>query len=99
LACQERGVSTMVLAGGVAANARLRELTRQRCSSAGIELRQPRLSLCTDNGAMIAALGAAVVARGLPPSPLDFASDSSLPVTHVLLGQDAPPVKIAGQAP
>ncbi|HEY9409782.1 MAG TPA: tRNA (adenosine(37)-N6)-threonylcarbamoyltransferase complex transferase subunit TsaD [Jiangellaceae bacterium] len=86
LACQEQGIGTMVLAGGVAANARLRELTQQRCASAGIELRQPRFSLCTDNGAMIAALGAAVVERGLPPSPLDLASDSSLPVTEVLVG-------------
>ncbi len=85
LACQERDITTMVLAGGVAANARLRELTEQRCAEAGIELRQPRFSLCTDNGAMIAALGAAVVDRGLPPSPLEFASDSSLPVTEVLV--------------
>nr|WP_281352246.1 tRNA (adenosine(37)-N6)-threonylcarbamoyltransferase complex transferase subunit TsaD [Phytoactinopolyspora alkaliphila] len=85
LACQERGVSTMVLAGGVAANARIRDLTKERCAAAGIELRQPRLSLCTDNGAMIAALGAAVVERGLPPSPASFASDSSLPVTQVLV--------------
>jgi N6-L-threonylcarbamoyladenine synthase len=85
LACRERGIGTMVLAGGVAANARLRELTEQRCAAAGIDLRQPRFSLCTDNGAMIAALGAAVVERGLPPSPLDFAADSSLPVTDVLI--------------
>nr|WP_312856622.1 tRNA (adenosine(37)-N6)-threonylcarbamoyltransferase complex transferase subunit TsaD [Phytoactinopolyspora halotolerans] len=83
LACTERGVRTMVLAGGVAANARIRDLTRERCAAAGIELRQPRLSLCTDNGAMIAALGAAVVEHGLPPSSLDFATDSSLPVTQV----------------
>lgn len=85
LACQRQGVSTMVLAGGVAANKRLRDLTQQRCSAAGIELRQPRLSLCTDNGAMIAALGAAVVERGLPPSSLDLGADSSLPVTTVLV--------------
>lgn len=85
LACQERGVGTMVLAGGVAANRRLRELTQQRCAEAGIELRQPRFSLCTDNGAMIAALGAAVVERGLPPSPMDMGADSSLPVTDVLI--------------
>nr|WP_281353522.1 tRNA (adenosine(37)-N6)-threonylcarbamoyltransferase complex transferase subunit TsaD [Phytoactinopolyspora mesophila] len=85
LACKERDVRTMVLAGGVAANARIRDLTRERCAAAGIELRQPRLSLCTDNGAMIAALGAAVVERGLPPSSLDFGTDSSLPVTEVLV--------------
>ncbi|WP_166354753.1 tRNA (adenosine(37)-N6)-threonylcarbamoyltransferase complex transferase subunit TsaD [Phytoactinopolyspora limicola] len=85
LACQERGITTMVLAGGVAANARIRDLTRERCAAAGIALRQPRLSLCTDNGAMIAALGAAVVERGLPPSSIDFGADSSLPVTEVLV--------------
>lgn len=85
LACTERGITTMVLAGGVAANRRLRELTQQRCADAGIQLRQPRFSLCTDNGAMIAALGAAVVERGLPPSPPDLGADSSLPVTRVLV--------------
>nr|WP_205857320.1 tRNA (adenosine(37)-N6)-threonylcarbamoyltransferase complex transferase subunit TsaD [Phytoactinopolyspora endophytica] len=85
LACRERDVRTMVLAGGVAANSRIRDLTRERCAEAGIELRQPRLSLCTDNGAMIAALGAAVVEHGLPPSGLEFATDSSLPVTQVVI--------------
>lgn len=85
LACTERGIETMVLAGGVAANKRLRELTQQRCAEAGIELRQPRFSLCTDNGAMIAALGAAVVERDLPPSARDLGADSSLPVTSVLI--------------
>lgn len=85
LACRERGIDTMVLAGGVAANARIRGLAEKRCADAGITLRQPRFSLCTDNGAMIAALGAAVVDRGLPPSSLDLAADSSLPVTDVLV--------------
>ncbi|WP_245951294.1 tRNA (adenosine(37)-N6)-threonylcarbamoyltransferase complex transferase subunit TsaD [Phytoactinopolyspora halophila] len=85
LACQERDIGTMVLAGGVAANARVRDLARERCAEAGIELRQPRLSLCTDNGAMIAALGAAVVEQNLEPSAPDFATDSSLPVTQVLV--------------
>src|SRR5699024_10310780 len=55
LACQERGIDQMVLAGGVAANARIRGLAEKRCVDAGITLRQPRFSLCTDNGAMIAA--------------------------------------------
>jgi len=45
----------------------------------------PRPGLCTDNGAMVAALGAEIVARGLPPSPLDLPADSSLPVTDVVV--------------
>ena len=46
----------------------------------------PRPGLCTDNGAMIAALGAHLLAGGAAPSPLDLSADSSLPVTEVLVG-------------
>jgi N6-L-threonylcarbamoyladenine synthase len=45
----------------------------------------PRPGLCTDNGAMVAALGAEIVSRGLEPSPLDLPADSSLPVTEVVV--------------
>ncbi|XKK41142.1 tRNA (adenosine(37)-N6)-threonylcarbamoyltransferase complex transferase subunit TsaD [Nocardiopsis sp. ARC36] len=83
-ACVEHGVSTLVISGGVAANSALRALAEQRCREAGIELRVPRPRLCTDNGAMIAALGAEVVAAGLPPSALDLATDTSLPVESPL---------------
>ncbi|WP_017610667.1 tRNA (adenosine(37)-N6)-threonylcarbamoyltransferase complex transferase subunit TsaD [Nocardiopsis xinjiangensis] len=83
-ACVEHGVSTLVISGGVAANSALRALAEQRCAEAGIELRVPRPRLCTDNGAMIAALGAEVVAAGLPPSPLDLGTDTSLPVSMPL---------------
>jgi N6-L-threonylcarbamoyladenine synthase len=72
-----------VIGGGVAANSRLRSLAQQRCAAAGIALRVPRPGLCTDNGAMVAALGAELVARGVPPSPAGFAADSALPVTTV----------------
>ena len=44
----------------------------------------PRPGLCTDNGAMVAALGAELVARGAAPSSLDLPADSSLPVTEVV---------------
>ena len=47
-------------------------------------LRVPRPELCTDNGAMVAALGAELVARGRPPSTLDAPADSSMPITQVL---------------
>lgn len=83
LACQENGVADLLIGGGVAANSRLRAMAADRCERAGIRLRVPRPGLCTDNGAMIAALGAQLVARGRPPSPLDLPADSSLPVEMV----------------
>lgn len=83
LACREHGITELLLGGGVAANSRLRQLTEQRCSAAGIRLTVPPLSLCTDNGAMVAALGAQLVMAGVAPSGIGFAPDSSMPVTTV----------------
>jgi N6-L-threonylcarbamoyladenine synthase len=79
-AATERGVSTLLIAGGVAANSRLRELAAERCAAVGLTLRIPGLRLCTDNGAMIASFAAHLVAAGASPSPLDVASDPGLPV-------------------
>ena len=45
----------------------------------------PPLDLCTDNGAMVAALGAQLVMAGAEPSGIRFAPDSSMPVTSVSL--------------
>jgi N6-L-threonylcarbamoyladenine synthase len=86
LACREQRVDALLIGGGVAANSRLRALAAERCAAAGVELRIPRPGLCTDNGAMVAALGAEIIARGRTPSPLDLAADSSMPVTEVLAG-------------
>jgi len=83
LACQEHGVDSLLVGGGVAANSRLRALAQERCEAAGIELRVPRPKLCTDNGAMVAALGAELVMAGRAPSALDLPADSSMPVTAV----------------
>lgn len=82
-ACTDFGVPRLLLGGGVVANARVRELASERCAAAGIELRIPPLSLCTDNGAMIAALGAQLVMAGRKPSTLTFGADSTLPVTVI----------------
>jgi N6-L-threonylcarbamoyladenine synthase len=82
-ACREHGVGTLLIGGGVAANSRLRALAAQRCADAGIDLRVPRPGLCTDNGAMVAALGAQLQRRGRPASALDLPVDSALPVTTV----------------
>jgi N6-L-threonylcarbamoyladenine synthase len=84
-ACKQHGVTDLVIGGGVAANSRLRALAAARCESAGIHMRVPRPGLCTDNGAMVAALGSSIVAAGLPPSPLSLPADSSLPIDEVLV--------------
>ncbi|WP_207454205.1 tRNA (adenosine(37)-N6)-threonylcarbamoyltransferase complex transferase subunit TsaD [Desertivibrio insolitus] len=82
-ACTDLGVPRLLLGGGVVANRRLREVAQERADAAGVALRIPPLDLCTDNGAMIAALGAQLAAAGRAPSGLDFAADSTLPVTTV----------------
>jgi N6-L-threonylcarbamoyladenine synthase len=82
-ACTDLGVPRLLLGGGVVANRRLREVAEQRADAAGVSLRIPPLSLCTDNGAMIAALGARLIMSGHAPSTLDFGADSTLPVTDI----------------
>jgi N6-L-threonylcarbamoyladenine synthase len=56
-AATERGVSAISVTGGVSANSRLREVFQEVCRQTGIEVYFPRLTLCTDNAAMIAAAG------------------------------------------
>jgi len=84
-ACKESGIDSLVIAGGVAANSRLRAVAAARCEKAGIHLRIPAPGLCTDNGAMVASLGALMAAAGRAPSPAAFDADSSLPVEVVSL--------------
>ncbi|HEY2982941.1 MAG TPA: tRNA (adenosine(37)-N6)-threonylcarbamoyltransferase complex transferase subunit TsaD [Jatrophihabitantaceae bacterium] len=83
-AARDSGVDYLIVGGGVAANSRLRALAAQRCEAAGIRLRVPRPGLCTDNGAMVAALGAQLVAHGAAPSQLNLPADSALPISTVL---------------
>jgi N6-L-threonylcarbamoyladenine synthase len=83
-AAASEGIGHLLIGGGVAANSRLRVLAEDRAAARGVRVRVPRPGLCTDNGAMVAALGAEMVARGRRASPLDLPADSSLPVTSVL---------------
>ncbi|WP_036964617.1 tRNA (adenosine(37)-N6)-threonylcarbamoyltransferase complex transferase subunit TsaD [Promicromonospora kroppenstedtii] len=82
-ACHKHGVNTLVVGGGFSANSQLREMAAKRCAEAGIDLRIPPIRYCTDNGAMIAALGSAVVRAGVAPSNLDIPVDSSMPLTTI----------------
>jgi N6-L-threonylcarbamoyladenine synthase len=84
-ACKASGIDSLVIAGGVGANSRLRTLAAERCQAAGVRLRIPSPALCTDNGAMVAALGSLMVAAGRAPSQSAFDADSSLPVEVVSL--------------
>ena len=83
-AARDRGVEDILIGGGVAANSRLRVLTEERAAKHGIRVRVPRPGLCTDNGAMVAALGSELVRRGRRPSDLDLPADSSMPLTTVV---------------
>ena len=84
-ACKSSGINSLVIAGGVAANSRLREVAAERCAKAGIQLRIPHPGLCTDNGAMVAALGSLMVSAGRPATHGAFDADSSLQVERVSL--------------
>jgi N6-L-threonylcarbamoyladenine synthase len=83
-AARSESIDDILIGGGVAANSRLRSMAEERAASYGIRVRVPRPGLCTDNGAMVAALGSELVARGRTPSSLDLPADSSQPVTSVL---------------
>lgn len=84
-AAQHYGVDSILIGGGVAANSRLRTLLEERAAAAGFEVRRPRPALCTDNGAMIAAVGAEVIRAGVAPSGLGISAHSGLPVSTIVV--------------
>jgi len=77
-ACTDTGIDSLVIAGGVAANSRLRAVAQERCAAAKIELRTPPPALCTDNGAMVAALGSLAISAGHHASALDIEAASAI---------------------
>lgn len=88
-ACERHAVPRLLLGGGVIANRRLRDVAVARAEAAGVAVRIPPLSLCTDNGAMIAALAAELIRSGRPASTLAFGADSTLPVTEIQVAVSA----------
>jgi N6-L-threonylcarbamoyladenine synthase len=83
-ACISNDVNTLVIGGGVAANSRLRKVAADRCAEHKIVLRIPSPSLCTDNGAMVAALGSELIRKGRTPSEIDFGTNSAMDVRTVV---------------
>ncbi len=83
-AASAEGLESLIIAGGVAANSRLRAVATQRCEAAGLELRIPPSALCTDNGAMVAALTSLMVTAGRAPSAVGLAADSSSGLERLL---------------
>ncbi len=78
-AMKEYGVSTLLLAGGVAANRALRERLEKDCSRRNFTLYAPPLKYCTDNAAMIARAGHERMMRGMS-SPLTLSPEPQLPL-------------------
>ncbi len=81
-ACAATGIQSLIIAGGVAANSRLRALALERCAHAQIELRMPPTALCTDNGAMVAAMTSLAVTSGARPSHIGLEALSTAPVSQ-----------------
>ncbi|MBB4844920.1 N6-L-threonylcarbamoyladenine synthase [Paucibacter oligotrophus] len=65
LALKTTGLKRLVVAGGVGANRLLREQLNAACARRGVRVHYPELSLCTDNGAMIAMAAAMRLQRGM----------------------------------
>jgi N6-L-threonylcarbamoyladenine synthase len=72
-ALKATGLKRLVVAGGVGANARLREMLDTECAKRQCRVHYPELALCTDNGAMIALAAAMRLQRGIASAGHDYA--------------------------
>ncbi|MCK5876159.1 MAG: tRNA (adenosine(37)-N6)-threonylcarbamoyltransferase complex transferase subunit TsaD [Candidatus Marithrix sp.] len=82
-AIKQTGLNSLIIAGGVGANKRLRERMGQFTKQIGVELFYPRPIFCTDNGAMIAHAGALRLERGQRES-LEFSAHPRWSLVDVL---------------
>ena len=74
-AVEKTGQRNLVVAGGVGANLALRSRLKQECEERQVRLHFPELSLCTDNGAMIALAAAMRLQRGIGNASTGYAFD------------------------
>ena len=74
-ALKQTGLKRLVVAGGVGANRKLRELLNAECAKRGVRVHYPELHLCTDNGAMIAMAAAMRLQSGLQQASANYAFD------------------------
>lgn len=79
-ACLDTNTKTLVCAGGVAANSRLKEKLTQKCQEHNIKMYSPVLSLCTDNAAMIASAAYYNLRAGIGLADLDLSAKSTVPI-------------------
>jgi len=70
-ACRRHGIAHLVIAGGVAANQRLRAQLHAEADQRGLSVHLPHPRYCTDNGAMIAFAGYCRARTGTPPAEWD----------------------------
>jgi N6-L-threonylcarbamoyladenine synthase len=75
-AVRRTGLRRLVIAGGVSANALLRNTLAAQCAKAGVQLHCPPLRLCTDNGAMIALAGLLRMREGETPRGRELAAQA-----------------------
>ncbi len=81
--CEQYESPTLIVGGGFSANSQLRAALAERSEQYGVQVRVPRLDLCTDNGAMVAMLGVNLVEAGVEPSVPDFSIDSAMPLNRI----------------
>ena len=82
-ALEQEGLKTLVMAGGVSANKKLRQILEQRLGKLGVRVSYPPPALCTDNGAMIAFAGYCRLASGYQGDDLAVTVKSRWPMTEL----------------
>lgn len=82
-AAKDSRLDTIVIAGGVAANERLREVMIQKAEKHGLKVYYPPLSLCTDNAAMIASEAYNLVRSGADAAKITLDASATVKITDV----------------